>query len=89
VDVVFQGYNRNYERTKPIKNGVADEAGGIVYVTLGGGGRALNMQARNEAWSDKFIPAYHFAYSEVSENKFRMSVYDKDGVVLDEFELEK
>lgn len=89
VDMVLQGYSRNYERTKPIKDGVTDEAAGVVYVTLGGGGRPPNVQARNEEWSDKFIPAYHFAYIEVDGGKLRLAAYGKDGAQLDDFEFEK
>ena len=89
VDLVFQGYNRNYERTKPVKEGLVDEAEGITYITLGGGGRALSVQARNEAWSDKYLPSYHFALAEVKDKHLQLTVYGKDGAVLDSFEIQK
>ncbi|MEI7528780.1 MAG: metallophosphoesterase [Elusimicrobiota bacterium] len=89
VDLVLQGGNNNYERTKPVKQGVSDEENGIVYVTLGGGGMAPEMQRRNEEWSDKFLPVYHFAVVEVKGKDLDMTVYGADGSVLDEFEVQK
>ena len=48
VDLVLQGHDHDYERTLPIKDGLPDEAAGIIYVTLGGGGNQLYIQRRNE-----------------------------------------
>jgi len=73
----------------PVKEGVPDEAGGVVYVTLGGGGSTLYIQRRNEDWSEKFLPTYHFAAFDVKEKALTMTVYNKDGEVIDTFELQK
>lgn len=89
VDLVLQGHDHNYERTMPIKEGMPDEAGGIVYLTLGGGGSTPYIQRRNEDWSEKFLPAYHYAGFEVKEKSLTMTVYNKDGEVLDTFQLQK
>lgn len=89
VDLVFQGHDHDYERTAPLKEGLPDEETGIVYVTLGGGGSTLYIQRRNEEWSEKFLPVYHFAVLDVKDKLLNMSVYNKTGEVIDTFELQK
>ncbi|MDD2804616.1 MAG: metallophosphoesterase [Elusimicrobiales bacterium] len=89
VDLVLQGHDHNYERTLPIKDGLADPEGGITYVTLGGGGSPLYIQRRNEEWSAKFLPVYHFAIFDVKDKALKMTVYDKAGEVVDTLELQK
>jgi N-acetylneuraminic acid mutarotase len=89
VDVVFQGHDHDYERTVPLKNGQQDEENGVVYVTLGGGGSTLYIQRTNEPWSEKFLPTYHFASVKVDDSTFDMTVYNKDGDVIDTLEIEK
>ncbi|OGR50852.1 MAG: hypothetical protein A2049_02230 [Elusimicrobia bacterium GWA2_62_23] len=89
VDLVLQGHDHNYERTMPVKEGVPDEAGGVVYVTLGGGGSTLYIQRRNEDWSEKFLPTYHFAAFDVKEKSLTMTVYNKDGETLDTLQVQK
>ncbi len=89
VDLILQGHDHDYERTAPVKEGMADEANGIVYVTLGGGGSTLYIQRRNEAWSEKFLPVYNFAFLEVNDKKISMSAYNKEGEVIDTMDIEK
>lgn len=89
VDLVLQGHDHNYERTLPLKEGVPDPEQGITYVTLGGGGSPLYIQRRNEDWSAKFLPVYHFAIFDVREKALKMTVYDKAGEVIDTLELQK
>lgn len=89
VDLVLQGHDHDYERTLPIKDGLPDEAAGIIYITLGGGGNQLYIQRRNEDWSAKFLPVYHFAIFDVKEKNLKMSVYNKAGEEVDTLELQK
>jgi predicted phosphodiesterase len=89
VDVVFQGHDHDYERTVPLNMGQPDEAEGIVYLTLGGGGSTPYIQRRNADWSEKFLPTYHFAVVQVADKALTMSVYDKDGEVIDTLEIQK
>jgi len=91
VDIVLQGYNRNYERTRQINAGGEDDlAGGIVYITLGGGGQPLEDQAVADApWSAKFIKAYSFAVFDIKDNVLDMNVYDSGGNVIDGMHMEK
>ncbi len=89
VDIVFQGHDHNYERTHPIKNGMPAGKSGVIYVTLGGGGRPLYIQRTHSDWSAKFLAVYHFANVEILNNSLRMKVYDKTGGVIDTLNLIK
>jgi len=89
VDLVLQGHDHDYERTLPIKDGLPDEAAGIIYITLGGGGNQLYIQRRNEDWSAKFLPVYHFAILDIKEKTLKMSVYNKAGEEVDTLEMQK
>jgi hypothetical protein len=86
---VLQGHDHNYERTLPVKEGLPDEASGIIYLTLGGGGRPLYIQRRNEDWSANFLPVYHFAVFNVKDKTLKMSVYNKAGEEVDTLEIQK
>jgi len=87
VDVVFQGYDANYERTHQIRDGEKVERGGIIYVTLGGGGRDLGEQAKNRNWSDVFKSKHHFAHINITGRRFKMQVYSINGDIIDELEI--
>lgn len=89
VDMVFQGHDHNYERTHPIKNGMPTGPGGVIYVTLGGGGRPLYIQRTHSDWSAKFLAVYHFANIKILNNSLSMKVYDKTGKVIDTLNLLK
>lgn len=89
VDMVLQGHDHNYERTKPLRGGVPDEQEGVIYVTLGGGGAPVYFQRNHEDWSEKFMPVYHFAYFEINGPGLTMTVYDKDGRKIDALEIRK
>jgi len=89
VDMVFQGHDHDYERTVPVKEGRPDENDGIIYVTLGGGGSTIYVQRRNADWSEKFLATYNFAAIEIHDTAFKMSVYNKDGDVIDTLEIQK
>jgi len=89
VDMVFQGHNHDYERTKPMKDGIPDDKAGIIYITLGGGGQTLYFQRTNADWSEKFLPVYHFACIEVKERNLKLNAYNKDGQAIDTLEVQK
>jgi hypothetical protein len=89
VDAVFQGHERVYERTSALVGDSVTE-GGIVYLTLGGGGRSPAAPREETAeWSEKFLPEPHFAEGRVNGRLFTLMVYGKDGTVLDIFRIEK
>jgi predicted phosphodiesterase len=89
VDMVFQGHDHDYERTRPIKDGQINDAEGVIYVTLGGGGSPLYFQRDTAEWSEKFLPVYHFAFIEVNDLNLKMTVYDKGGQSIDTLEIQK
>lgn len=89
VDIVFQGHDHDYERTRPIMGGTANNAEGVVYVTLGGGGSPLYFQRDTADWSAKFLPVYHFAFIEIKDSALKMTVYDKSSKVIDTLEMQK
>jgi hypothetical protein len=89
VDVVFQGHERLYERTAPLA-GDARAGEGVVYITLGGGGRPVSAPVEEAAeWSDELLNVHHFAEGRVNGSLFTLVVYGRDGTVLDIFRLEK
>jgi len=88
VDIVFHGHDHNYERTKPILNGVEDEKG-VIYITLGGGGRKLYSQKEENDWSEVFILKHHFAHISVEDKKLEMKVYDLNNEIIDSLILQK
>ena len=89
VDIVLQGHDHDYERTKPLKDGMPNDQEGVIYITLAGGGRPLYFQRNNEDWSEKFLPVYHFAHFEINGSNLKMAVYDKDAKVIDTLEIQK
>jgi len=89
VDAVFQGRERVYERSYPLAEDAVTE-GGIVYITLGGGGRPVSAPPGEAAeWSEKFLAEPHFAEGRLNGRLFTLMVYGRDGTVLDIFRLEK
>ncbi len=89
VDAVFQGRERVYERSYPLTEDAVAE-GGIVYITLGGGGRPVSAPLEETGeWSEKFLAEPHFAEGRVNGRLFTLMVYGRDGTVLDIFRLEK
>lgn len=87
ADIVFQGYDTNYERTHQIKDGKKVDRGGIIYVTLGGGGKPLKEQENKKGWSRIFKDEYHFARVQVHGRKVTMTVYDLQEKVMDKFQV--
>lgn len=88
VDVVFQGKNRHYERTALVKEGQPDDSG-VIYITLGGGGRPLQPKAHDFEWTESFSMKNHFAVVTVNDKTLDLSVYDDNAEIIDAFELQK
>lgn len=88
VDMVFQGMNRHYERTRLVKNGQIDESG-VAYITLGGGGRSLENKTQDNEWTEIFSKSYHFAVITVKGRSLTLTVYDDNADVIDSVELQK
>jgi predicted phosphodiesterase len=76
VDVVINGHWHDYERMKPLLNGQVStiEAGGIVYLVTGGGGRSL-LNIGDPPWNprtDIKVSQYHLALFDVSGCSLRL-----------------
>lgn len=92
VDVVFQGHNHFYTRTYPLVGGTptntADEPNyynpsGPIWITTGGGGRALvpiNSPSSIEAFS---VSDYHFVYAYITGPVLALTAISSTGVDLD------
>lgn len=96
VDFVIQGYNRVYERTKPIKNGVYSE-NGIVYLTVGGGenmenedtGENVDAENNTHGYIDFSSFKKHFAYVRVEGDSLEIKVYNDNLNIIDQFYYRK
>lgn len=82
VDVVFNGHDHLYERTRPI--------GGVVYLTSGAGGAELYPRTVTNPSTLAFVNDRHsYTYVEVSGRTLRLRQMDTNGRTLDAFTLTK
>ncbi len=99
VDLVLCGHNHWYERTLPIKNGIASEEG-ITYITSGGGGAnlypaAVDQQDKLKDKDGNILSAanageYHFCVLSVSDNTITIkAVKYQTHEILDSYEVQK
>lgn len=76
VKAVFNGHDHSYERSK-VK--------GIYYIVTGGGGATLYEQAKTSKYSQKFLKIYHYCLLDKTKNGLRVSVYNLEDKIVDEF----
>ncbi len=91
VDIVFNGHIHLYERTWPIRNRTAVDAGkGVTYITTGGGGGSLENFAPHRTWfsSNKRV-GHHFLMVNVNGGQMEISAYDIEGRLFDRVQLEQ
>jgi 3',5'-cyclic AMP phosphodiesterase CpdA len=99
VDLVLCGHNHWYERTLPIKNGIASDEG-ITYITSGGGGAnlypaAVGQQDKLKDQDGNILSAvnvseYHFCILIVSDNAISIKAIEyQTHEILDSFEVQK
>jgi hypothetical protein len=82
VDVVFNGHDHLYERTKPIN--------GVVYVTTGAGGAVLYPRYYTNAFTAAFVNDRHsYTYLEVSGRTLLMRQTDGEGHGIDAMAITK
>ncbi|ACC97740.1 putative phosphohydrolase [Elusimicrobium minutum Pei191] len=87
VNVVFQGDERSYERTFPIREGV-ESLKGIVYQTFGTGASAeLTKREFKEPWTARFLSGQVYGVGEIVDRKLTVNVYNLDGTLVDTLEL--
>ncbi|MFH1683686.1 MAG: metallophosphoesterase family protein [Candidatus Margulisiibacteriota bacterium] len=81
VKVVIQGHQHFYSRVSP--------PDGIQYLTLGGGGAALNPPDTSAPYLTASAQAFHFARFDINGDVLTVSVLDQNGALLDQFSLNK
>jgi len=82
LDLVINGHNHTYERTKPQK--------GVTYITAGGGGGVFHRLRKKKDFVEIAVShRYHFVAFEVSETKLEGRAIDHEGEVFDEWAIEK
>ena len=85
VDVVFNGHNHIYERTKPLRaDAVVEPGAGTVYVTTGGGGKELQGVGPPAEWTAHSERAFHFTRVAVDGDEIRLQMVRADGSVGDD-----
>ncbi len=92
VDVVFNGHNHLYERTKPVRAGAVVPAGeGVIYVITGAGGAPLYLE--NDETVEYIDAHYHdrhsFTVVEIAGSTLRLQQIDVRGRVVDEWSYER
>jgi hypothetical protein len=87
VDIVFNGHDHDYERTKPLRNGAVAQQG-TVYVVVGSAGAPL-YDSGMDFWTQISEKTYSFALAKVRAGQLVVNAYRNDGSMLDSFTLTK
>lgn len=80
VDVVFNGHDHDYERTRPIN--------GVLYIVSGGGGGPL-YQVVPQSFSAYAESTYHTVFATLDGCALILQAIQPDGTVFDSTKLEK
>jgi len=90
VDLVLNGHDHDYERTKPMRGATpgATPADGTVYLVVGSAGAAL-YDAGSMFWTEKSEKTYNFVILKIRRTKLDMTAYRLDGTVLDTMTITK
>lgn len=89
VDLVFNGHDHNYERSRPIRRGEVTEMGeGTIFVISAGVGAPMYDNG-SEWWTEvsEKVPSYGIV--DVDGNELSFTAYRLDGTVIDSFTLTK
>ena len=87
VQVVFNGHEHTYQRTKPMRGGVPVTAGaGTVYMVSGGGGGTLHPVVPMDFLA-KAASVYHYLRVEADASKITIHAIGTDGVEFDRYTL--
>ncbi|MFH1572120.1 MAG: metallophosphoesterase family protein [Gemmatimonadota bacterium] len=90
VNVVFSSHTIVYERSHPLRAGVLDEAGGIIYVVAGGAGAKPDWFHPHRSWHTAQAAAVpHFVFVALTPGRLELRAVDIDGRVFDWLELRR
>jgi large repetitive protein len=84
VDLVFNGHDHDYERTKPMRGSSAGTtlADGTVYFVVGSAGAALYDNG-SSFWTEKSEKTFSFAFVRARAGAVSVNVFRGDGSTLD------
>ena len=89
VDLVFNGHDHNYERSRPMRNNqVVAPGDGTTYVVAAGIGAPLYDNGQ-EFWTAYSERTSNFVIVDVRQNELELTAYRLDGTVLDRTTLRK
>lgn len=89
VDLVFNGHDHNYERSRPIRQGAVVPFGeGTIYTVIAGVGAPLYDNGA-QWWTETSEKVGSFAIIRVSGDRLEFTAYRVDGTQLDRFVWER
>jgi len=90
VDLVFNGHDHDYERSKPIYNQaiVPDATDGTTYIVGGGWGAPLRSVGTNW-WTAYSRSIHHFMVVKIDGNTLNLTAYDQYAVRFDSVQWQK
>ena len=86
VNLVLQGHQGAYERTKPIKAAQSSKTGPI-YITIGGAGRSFEAASYNNEWGAKYYATPHFAHIQIIDRKLSLRIYTHEDKKIDALDI--
>ncbi len=91
VDIVWSGHIHSYERTWPLREGKAVDAGrGTLYMVTGGGGGPLETPGPIRPWFQNNVRrGHHFSFVSVNGRTLEIKSFDEEGHLFDFLKVEK
>lgn len=86
VNLVIQGHQGAYERTKPIHRAEAAKNGPI-YITVGGSGKFFEESSYSNDWSNKYYATPHFAYISIIDRKLSLRTFTHENKRIDALDI--
>lgn len=90
VDIVWNGHIHSYERTWPILQNKAVDAGAPIYMITGGGGGHLETPGPVRPFFMNTVRrGHHYAMVRINGSKLEFQAYDLDNRLFDQMVIEK
>lgn len=86
VNLVIQGHQGAYERTKPIYRGEPAKNGPI-YITVGGSGKFFEESSYKNNWSSKYYSVPHFSYISIVDRKLSLRTFTHENKRIDALDI--